>query len=329
MPSLRKLYYHPLIQYSLAGVIILATVLVMLPSSSIIPFRWSIVYAELLAIVLLGVGLVLFSFGQSRIPAWTALACSAFICLVLRETTDSTIYYSQPKGSGTVFSVAVFNTNNVGTDIRGGVRAMLDTRPSVLLVQELDPTWAKIIRDVVGSDYPYVYERPGMGLDGMGVYSQFPMLDVEQKIIGKQPLVIGQLQFTPRHFDQAYFVSTHPDRVLNSDDLDRSIAHLDTLAGICQSLPQPYFVGGDFNTVNWSEEISDFRNDTGLQDSRHGWRPSLSGGLNFTHTPLDHLFFSDWLHCLDFRSIDHAGITIGVMGRYQTIEPNAQQTKKF
>lgn len=329
MPSVRKVYYHPLIQYSLAGMLILATVVVLLPSSSIIPLRWSIIYAELLAIVLVLGGLILFAFGQSRIPAWTALACSAAICLTLRQTTNSTIHYSQPEGSGTVFSVAVFNTNNTGTDIRGSARAILKTNPSLILVQEMDPTWSRIIREIIQADYPYVYENPGLGLDGMGVYSQFPLFDANYSSIGGQPMVVGQLQFTPRHFDRVHFVSTHPDRVLSSEDLNRSIAHLDTLAQFCAQLPKPYLVGGDFNTVNWSEEIYTFRNNTGLHDSRHGWKPSLSGGLNFTHTPLDHLFYSKWLRCLDFRSIDHAGVIVGVVGRYQTIEPNAQQTTEF
>ena len=72
---------------------------------------------------------------------------------------------------------------------------------------------------------------------------------------------------------------------------------------------------GDFNMVYWSSRIRDFRNTTGLMNSRRDISQSVLS------IPYDHIFYSEDLECTKFIDLlDQGSTRLGIQGDFQFTE---------
>jgi endonuclease/exonuclease/phosphatase (EEP) superfamily protein YafD len=78
-------------------------------------------------------------------------------------------------------------------------------------------------------------------------------------------------------------------------------SQLNSLAQQIQRMDGPVIVFGDFNNMPWSNELSAFQSKTDVSDSRRSQYPTYHPGApHLFDRPVEHIFYSKDLQCLDF-----------------------------
>lgn len=319
---------HPL-QFAGSLLLLFVSLMVLMPTFSTIefPLRWSVNYLELYILTLFLFGTGMFLMPRLTVPGLVALACSAIMCKVLKDTTDGTLVGTQAMaaGPGMVVRVATFNTNSIGSDVRADLKSVVETKPDVLLVQELHPGWDSFIESVLPSDFNRRHVRPSIGLNGLAVYSRYPMDRIREIDVEGCPVVYSRIR-PPQSSQEFYILTAHPQPVLQSSDLPRLQRQLEKIHLVADSLNAPLLVGGDFNCVAWSNEMIGFRDALNLSDCRWGFSPTIEGGLNLWQPPMNHLMSSKDFTRLNFKRIARAGTNLGVFAELQLHHPTAPNT---
>ena len=317
---------HPL-QYIASFLLVAGTVILIVPTFSNIsfPLRWSVNYLELYILALFVVGVVSFLFFRSNVLATVSLGCCFLLSFYLHHKTDGELLGTKTaEGPGSVVRVATFNTNSIGEDVRGTLERIIATQPDILLVQEIPPLYSTFIESLLPEDMRYKMVRPSIGLDGMAIYSRFDLLGLEEQSIEGCPFISCRMKARSDE-DEFYLLTTHPQPVLKGVDSERLQRQLDSIQNYILQLDAPVLIGGDFNTVIWSNEMNSFRAPLELEDSRWGFSPTLEGNLNLWQPLMDHLLFGPEFHRLNFHRIDYEGTDVGVFAEFQLINTDAPE----
>jgi endonuclease/exonuclease/phosphatase (EEP) superfamily protein YafD len=110
-------------------------------------------------------------------------------------------------------------------------------------------------------------------------------------------------------------VSVHTEPALNEYSLRRLQQHLKGVVNLLRESEGPELVFGDFNAVNWSDEIRSFIQEADLMSSRSGF---MTSGFP-PDVPLDHIFYSNHFSCIGFnvlRSPASISRQLGIAGAY-------------
>ena len=113
-------------------------------------------------------------------------------------------------------------------------------------------------------------------------------------------------------------MTAHTRSPTNPQGLRRRNAHLHEMSQYLKSVDGPVLAIGDFNAVPWNDDIQLLQATAELKDSRKGLAPTFPSWGWFLQVPIDYIFHSDDLACVQFETIkstssDH----FGIVGAYE------------
>ena len=111
------------------------------------------------------------------------------------------------------------------------------------------------------------------------------------------------------------FISSHTTPPLFNVAYEHMRKHLQTIADYANQITTPIITLGEYNAPPWWAEIQELKEAANLYDSR---RSAAYGFSDIFQMPVDYIFYSEHLNCIDFKPIySKTSSHIGIMGSYQ------------
>jgi len=194
----------------------------------------------------------------------------------------------------------------------------LKTEADLISFQEVSNSWGEALLEGLSETYPFAFFTGGKcGIQGLAVFSKYPMKNVQSIRLAGMPNIEGEIQFAD---SSIRFVTSHTRSPITYTRYLQRNTHLKVLAAYLNTIEGPVIAIGDFNAVPWDTSILEFKKRSRLQDSRKKITPTFPSFLKFLGIPIDYIFHSKELSCLDFRSIDGTSSDhLGVIGYYKFI----------
>ncbi|MEL6925420.1 MAG: endonuclease/exonuclease/phosphatase family protein, partial [Bacteroidota bacterium] len=273
-------------------------------------FKWGESFAMYIMFGYLLGGLVFLFFSKPKMM-FTSFACCAGLALYLKDASNGNLVYPA-RTSAPAVSVANFNLSASNENFIGTTEAILKEGADVVSVQEIDPNWQSILDDALKVEYPYsaVVFRPE-NFQGIGIYSRTPLTVVDTFYFEDVPNLKFKIEMAEQ---EVCLMSAYIYPEFNTEDYARKQQHLDALCHNLEWEEVPFITMGDFNEVQWSGYIRDFRRTCQLSDSRRF--------PTWVKRPTDHIFYSRHFECVAFKSITTNNTThLGISGTYQFHTP--------
>jgi len=258
-------------------------------------------------LIFIAIGMFFLFLSRKRLM-FSSFACSAILCLFLKQASNSNIVLPASNNLPSV-TVAHINLGSI-TDNYDSLLSIINIiEPDILSLQELTPDWNlflhKNLTDVFSNSENNVRIDPY----GMALYSKYPLAETKMIYYNEIPNLKADILL------DGYVISVMSSYVLppfGPAALDNTKDHLKTIESEINLIDNAILSMGDFNMVYWANEISQFRSRTELLNSR---REAPVGSLKM---PYDHIFYSDDLECTSFHEIKDSNQShIGIIGTYQ------------
>ena len=298
------------LQFIIIGLLLAVTGLVVF-NTQLGVLKWITNYGVQIMLGMLGLGFVFYAFAQERLM-FTSFICCSLLCLFLQRSANVNLVLPA-YSAGSVLKIAHANLTSVGDDMEMALQTIYNIDADLVSLQEVNFQLNDRIKEVFSDRYPY-HSSPMKKDDfwSINVFSKKPLASIDTFYIGNIPNLHGAMSLEqeeqPIHFISSYILQPE----LGDEDFQR---HLDQIVLARKSKSIPYLVFGDFNVAGWYDEIYNFKEQAGLMDSRRGYMPAVSNPFSF---PVDHIFFSEQLKCVDFDIINTpTSYSIGIVGTYQ------------
>jgi endonuclease/exonuclease/phosphatase (EEP) superfamily protein YafD len=187
--------------------------------------------------------------------------------------------------------------------------------PDVLVAQELTPYADKELAEL-DTAFPYRYELPADGPNGIGVWSRLEFEDVKPLALARLPAIQARIRSPSGTFT---VLGVHLSAPTSPRRAESRNVELRELAARVAAIDGPVIVAGDFNITPYSPYFADFLAGTGLKDARRGRTLSASWPTAswIAGIPIDHVAASDGFSILSHRRLpdfgsDHYGIVVDV-----------------
>lgn len=219
------------------------------------------------------------------------------------------------------FNVLKFNLRRQLT-----VTAAHDTNADILSFQEIDRDWETALINGLSDLFPYHYSiAKDENCYGLAVFSKYPLEDISEFYIAEMPNIQGQIVLPRQRLN---FIASHTKAPTSPGYFHLRNRHLKVIAQRAKELEGPIITFGDYNTVPWDPAIDDYRETSRLSDSRKHLAPTYPTWFRPLSIPLDYIFHSRELACLNFSTIPGTGSDhLGVLGKYAwTTEESPIQT---
>ena len=290
-------------------------------------FTWWSRYAMQITIAYWVIGLLFLSLKNIRLTL-VAFICSAFLCLHLRNTTNSALE-APAKTNEPIISIAHFNLSSGTGSPEATISVIKKTNVDIISLQEVSREWEQLLMDSISCDYPYSCQVATLDLHSSKLYSKFRFVSCDTFYAQGVPnLVIG---FPNMYNDgKLYVISSYIEPPLFEQAYLKMKSQLDTIAYHVNRLKSPVITVGDYNIHAFSYEIQQFRKEACLQDSRRGYRPTRNDGrIALLEVPIDHMFHSNHFSCVEFQTISGSQTErIGIKGLYQFNKDSMMVSKK-
>lgn len=282
----------------------------------IVQFRWQYFWVQLLSIAVIVVQ-------KRKLTPYFLLVLTAFNLVPI-------LPYLLPSGTqiaeqNHLLRIVQVNANSKNEDYERLLSFVRSTNPDVLLVEELNPTLDRKIRDVL-PDYSFRDSRPQTTPYGIGLFSKFPVSEFRfvEPVSGGRLAILSKLKVKG---EEISLVGVHLASPTTPKSWNEQILELEMLAQECRQLPRPLIVAGDFNAVPWTSRIQDFLRNLHIFDVR------LGRGLNCTWpsgTPIARIPISNkyerlslpFIHRVVMLPIDHFFVSEDLMPLRLSVGPN-------
>jgi endonuclease/exonuclease/phosphatase (EEP) superfamily protein YafD len=259
----------------------------------------------MLAFIALG---MFFLFLSKKRLMFTSFACSAIICLFLKQASNSNIVLPQSNNLPAV-TVVHINLGSVTDNYDNLLTTIEEIDPDIVSLQEFTPDWNLFLHKELIAEFAHSENNVRIDPYGMALYSKYPLIETSMIYHNDIPNLKADISL------EGYVISIFSSYVLPPFGLsavDNTKEHLSKLESEINELGNAVLSLGDFNMVYWANEISQFRSNTQLLNSR---REAPVGSLKM---PYDHIFYSDDLECTSFQEIKDSNQShIGIIGTYQ------------
>jgi len=308
------------IQYLFISVIVLVTLVCILQP------EWSVLkmlsmQTVLILLAWLAAGVMFLMLRSTRL-AFVSLFSCALLCLFLKNASNISLAGPRPLLDDDVkFSVGHFNLSYIQDDLEECLELIKKYDRDILIFQEYTPRFRDEIRAFFDTLYSDCVEYVRADDYGQIIFSKFPITERDTFEILDFPFLKIRANIhngSPLHVVSQY---SHPP-ITDSLKLENR-KFLDRLSDYISGIYEPLIVAGTFNYVSWDNQMVRFRYESNLHDSRKYYFPSITqGSKSIFSTPIDHIFYNDYLECIQFKNIeDDKNTRIGIRGRYQ-INPN-------
>lgn len=323
---MQKFLRNNIVNTTLSFVLIAGAALVIFSPDFLI-IKWGANHAVriLFAYLIFGFGFLLI--GQKRLMMISLFAAAA-LAIFLKTMTNSEMAPPVKTKNEPIIKIAHFNVNNSNDGFQTTLETIQSTEADLISITETNPLWDSLLLERLNSSYPFHYTQPSLGLFGMTIFSKNPFTYVDTIRYKEIPNVIGGIALDEEN--TVNFICSHTLPALNYRYYNRLKEHLHTITEYCNRTARPIITLGDYHTVPWSNEIAEFRNQTGLSDSRRGFTPTFPHGSSTVfEVPIDHIFFSEEFKCLSFSTVSSLYTThMGIQGTFQLKPEIIEDAKK-
>lgn len=218
--------------------------------------------------------------------------------------------------------VAHFNVFVANTQYEKTLEKALATEADLLSFQEVNKPWAAFLEKHLAASYPYYRIVSGDGSGkGMAVFARYPLCNLETIYWESRPNIAGDIEVAD---SSVHFLASHTVSPMSIARYHQRRRHLQQITRYLQAQDQPVLAIGDYNIVPWNRHISQLKQRAQLTDSRKGRQPTFPSFLGRWGIPIDYIFHSDELNCLNFGTIQGTGSDhLGVQGAYQIRKKNS------
>lgn len=218
---------------------------------------------------------------------------------------------------GTSFKVAHFNILGSNRHFDEIISNSLELNADILSFQEVEREWAYKLMDGLEKEYPY-FAITEHAFHGVAIFSKYPLENMKTYHWTNEPTLTGDIVYEGK---KLHFVATHTLSPRSEERFQIRNQHLNKIAEYVKQQEGPIVAIGDFNAVPWSQSIVNIKQSTDLVDSRKGFTSTFPADMPLG-IPIDYIFHSDELSCLNFESVDAIGSDHkGVIGEYTFTSP--------
>ncbi|MDF9801265.1 endonuclease/exonuclease/phosphatase (EEP) superfamily protein YafD [Catalinimonas alkaloidigena] len=238
---------------------------------------------------------------------------AAFLTVGLISSIGLQLYFIIPYTSLVQKTVKTFNTQDINKSNKVKLlvanvymhnrqaTSFLDivkqTEPDMVLVMETNQWWIKALQPL-RKKYAYYHEYPADNTYGMGLYSNFPLLDLETKFLQHSDVPSFHTKVQLPSGNTFLFHGVHPVPPVLSKHPDNKGEQEIALIKVGRMVAQnniPSIVAGDFNDVAWSNTSRLFQTTGELNDIRvgRGLYNSFDANSPMLRWPLDHVYVTE------------------------------------
>lgn len=302
--DLKNILGHKVTQIITTIIIGLAVLLILYPPK-IDFFQKTAEFAPQLMFGMLLISFLFLVFNQTRLM-FIGLMATGLIAFYLKMASNTNFMYPDttmlPKVRVVNFNLSSFNRQTINLD------SILNTENADLICfQEYTPDWDAMISKKLQTSFPYAHKMVKANPFGMALYSKKKFNDIRTFYYEKVPNIhiLIENEMEDINVICSYMPIVYPKPEMNQ------LEHLKVLTEHIQKLKKPVISLGDFNMVYWSPPLTEFMSLADLENSRRSGSP-------FRLKIYDHIFYSDYLECVQFNEIqDKQQNHIGIAGTYQ------------
>ncbi len=265
---------------------------------------------------------ILFLILKSPKLMFISFTCCGVMCLFLKRSFNDQLMLPMLRNT-TSIKVAHFNVSAT-TDYKNFIETVKNSRADIVSFQEVTPDWDMFLKQALKNDFPHSKSMVRIDFYGMAIYSKHKISKLDTFYHKDVPNLIGKININ-KSDDQVFFIGTHTTPPIDNASYQVLNEQLETVAKKAQKIQAPLITFGDYNAMVWSFEIQNFKNQSGLKNSRRSYIPSFT---NRAQSPNDYIFYSDHLECVGFETLYHSNSEkAGILGQYQfkTAYTNAQK----
>lgn len=308
------------VQYVIiSGILLITLICVLQPELSVLKFFSMQTVLVLLAWLAAG---VIFLMLRSTSLAFVSLFSCAILCLFLKNASNVSLAGPRPLLNEDVkFSVGHFNLSYIQDNLDQSLDLIKDYDRDILIFQEYTPQFRQKIFSYFGSMYPDYIEFMRMDDLGQIIFSNFPIIEKDTLQMYNLPFLRIKVKMNDGSLLNVLSQYNLPPLTDSLKQENRRI--FERVSEHISQVEEPLIMAGTFNYVSWDNQMVKFRYEANLHDSRKYFFPSLTqGSKSIFAAPVEHIFYNDYLECIQFKNIENEKSTrIGIRGKYQ-INPN-------
>lgn len=311
----RKITTTNFAQIALGSILLTSALGIFFPDT--ILFKWGKNYAVHIMFGYLSLGLFFLLLRQQKLM-FTSFACCAALCLYLKSSSSTDIIHPVATNAPSV-NIAQITISASNDEVETTIESLLASDADILSIHEVTPDWGDVLEGALPKSYPFystVY-RPD-DFQGIAIYSKYPIQQLDTFYYNSIPNLSVTIEGEGEE-EAFHFVSSYIYPEFGRNDAAQIEGHFDAISHYISKLKGPVIAFGDYNQVQWSDVVQNFKADNLLYDSRR---------FPFFDYPSDHIFYSSHFKCTDFQTIQTPSTQhLGVVGNYQLDEDNLYAQK--
>ena len=172
--------------------------------------------------------------------------------------------------------------------------AIAEADPDVLLLMEIDETWARELEPALDR-YETVLREVKDNYYGMILATRLPVDEASIVYLTKDDTPTAFAEMTDRDGRTFRFVGLHPQPPIPGEDTDDRDAEMLYSALFARKSGVPVVVAGDFNDAAWSHTSRRFKRVGGFLDPRvgRGMIPSFDANSYWMRAPIDQFYATE------------------------------------
>jgi endonuclease/exonuclease/phosphatase (EEP) superfamily protein YafD len=261
-------------------------------------------------------GLFFLAIRQNRLTM-IAFVCCGFMCIFLKNAGNQALVLPS-RTSEPLVKVAQFNLAAVNGNYNELIGKIVEADADVVSLQEVPIPLQEWLEDTLKKVYPYPCRSAAADFRGILLFSKHAFISCDTIKSDNIPNLSISIR-TKNSARKIFVIGTYLAPPFGAIAYKTLRHQLDTVANYAKMLGEPYITVGDFNMESSSYEIQQFRQATGILDSRRGFQPMRQDGTyNMADIPTDHIFYTQHFQCVDFHTISDAQMAhLGIVGTYQ------------
>lgn len=245
-----------------------------------------------------------------------------FVATLIFFNISSFIFRNNHSDSSVVidFTLAHFNVFYLNKNYEQMTNIILESEADMVSLQEVDKKWAQALENALPKKYPHYQIRvDGKNSGGgMAIFSKIPFVQLDSLRFDDLPYFFGKVKIKDQIL--SFFVA-HTYSPSNFVYYVRRNRQFSAIRDFLSKKESPLVFIGDLNAVGWDNEVLQTEKRLFLQDSRRGFKATFPAFAQNFGIPIDYIFHSPQIICLDFKTIKTNSDHLGILGKYYFKNP--------
>lgn len=216
-------------------------------------------------------------------------------------------------------SVLQFNVLTTNHQYKSTIDNIKKIAPEFISFQEVSDGWAKALKKGLSEDYPYSkIVKHKDASQGLAIFSKHPLKEITYHEWAGTGNISGIIEIGDQEVN---FLSLHTRSPTTELKWKIRNKHIKAAADFVAQKEGEFIVLGDFNTVPWDNQLTQFRKKTDLVDSRKKLMPTFPawGPKYIAQIPIDYIFHSKGIKCGSLDSIKMSSDHNAVLGEFEIL----------